>query len=114
MSVYSVAAVCFAVRLFLWLFGFVSLSLVGGISGLVVEYIVAIDVTRVRFPADACFLVNGRLLRGKKKTSHHRGLNPGPSAYKADALPLSYNGTQMGRGQKITKKKRKFFFVITN
>ena len=28
------------------------------ISGLVVEYIVAIDVTRVRFPADAlCFLV---------------------------------------------------------
>ena len=25
------------------------------ISGLVVEYIVAIDVTRVRFPADACF-----------------------------------------------------------
>ena len=25
----------------------------GGISGLVVEYIVAIDVTRVRFPADA-------------------------------------------------------------
>ena len=26
---------------------------VGSISGLVVEYIVAIDVTRVRFPADA-------------------------------------------------------------
>ena len=26
------------------------------ISGLVVEYIVAIDVTRVRFPADATFL----------------------------------------------------------
>ena len=27
-----------------------------GISGLVVEYIVAVDVTRVRFPADAhCF-----------------------------------------------------------
>ena len=25
-----------------------------GISGLVAEYIVAIDVTRVRFPADAC------------------------------------------------------------
>ena len=28
------------------------------ISGLVVEYIVAIDVTRVRFPADAC--ITGR------------------------------------------------------
>ena len=27
-----------------------------GISGLVVEYIVAIDVTRVRFPADALFV----------------------------------------------------------
>ena len=27
------------------------------ISGLVVEYIVAIDVTRVRFPADAVFFV---------------------------------------------------------
>ena len=26
-----------------------------GISGLVVEYIVAIDVTQVRFPADASF-----------------------------------------------------------
>ena len=27
------------------------------ISGLVVEYIVAIDVTRVRFPADACYVL---------------------------------------------------------
>ena len=31
-------------------------SMSSGISGLVVEYIVAIDVTRVRFPADALFL----------------------------------------------------------
>ena len=29
------------------------------ISGLVVEYIVAIDVTRVRFPADAFFALGG-------------------------------------------------------
>ena len=29
------------------------------ISGLVVEYIVAIDVTRVRFPADALFMAPG-------------------------------------------------------
>ena len=28
-------------------------TMLTGISGLVVEYIVAIDVTRVRFPADA-------------------------------------------------------------
>ena len=33
-----------------------ALCLVMSISGLVVEYIVAIDVTRVRFPADARFL----------------------------------------------------------
>jgi hypothetical protein len=32
----------------------VARSFVASISGLVVEYIVAIDVTRVRFPADAC------------------------------------------------------------
>ena len=32
----------------------VARSVVASISGLVVEYIVAIDVTRVRFPADAC------------------------------------------------------------
>ena len=31
---------------------------VASISGLVVEYIVAIDVTRSRFPADACIVVS--------------------------------------------------------
>ncbi len=31
-------------------------SICQGISGLVAEYIVAIDVTRVRFPADALLL----------------------------------------------------------
>ena len=38
-------------------FDFAAASLLpaaNSISGLVVEYIVAIDVTRVRFPADAC------------------------------------------------------------
>ena len=29
-----------------------------------------------------------------KTKSHHWGSNPGPSAYKADALPLSYNGAR--------------------
>ena len=33
--------------------GSLALPIEQGISGLVVEYIVAIDVTRVRFPADA-------------------------------------------------------------
>ena len=32
---------------------------VASISGLVVEYIVAIDVTRVRFPADALMVAHG-------------------------------------------------------
>ena len=32
-----------------------------GISGLVVEYIAAIDVTRARFPADACFAFRARI-----------------------------------------------------
>ena len=32
------------------------------ISGLVVEYIVAIDVTRVRFPADACISIRALAL----------------------------------------------------
>jgi hypothetical protein len=38
------------------------------ISGLVVEYIVAIDVTRVRFPADALFLLFGELTHFLGKT----------------------------------------------
>ena len=36
----------------------VHMTCTGCISGLVAEYIVAIDVTRVRFPADAC--ITGR------------------------------------------------------
>ena len=39
-----------------------------GISGLVVEYIVAIDVTRVRFPADAFGLFT--MARGKQMTNN--------------------------------------------
>ena len=62
------------------------------ISGLVVEYIVAIDVTRVRFPADAfcqaeppCCHIRGFkppqvLLVTAFKTWTRWGLNPGPPA----------------------------------
>ena len=45
------------VRSLLALFVVVFAVCVAGISGLVVEYIVAIDVTRVRFPADAYTLL---------------------------------------------------------
>ena len=38
----------------------------------------------------------GGRLGAWQKSSHHWGLNPGPSAYKADALPLSYSGTLSG------------------
>ena len=55
-----------------------------GISGLVVEYIVAIDVTRVRFPADAFFVATG--LAGGKKC-RDPGSNRGPSDLQSDALP---------------------------
>ena len=37
----------------LWQLQYATESNYAGISGLVVEYVVAIDVTRVRFPADA-------------------------------------------------------------
>ena len=59
---------------------------INSISGLVVEYIVAIDVTRVRFPADACmsmdapsllasaraalFLVETHLCLGQQTNGH--------------------------------------------
>ena len=61
-----------------------------GISGLVVEYIVAIDVTRVRFPADALFVLVVRdfkrvaalTTRAEYKIKWpHAGLNRGPYGY---------------------------------
>ena len=39
------------------------------ISGLVVEYVVAIDVTRVRFPADALFAMSFLLRNAKTNRS---------------------------------------------
>ena len=64
-------------------FNYLSTQLLSNsISGLVVEYIVAIDVTRVRFPADAVYCnptyfvgvacVNSCSIVGSK--SNHRGL----------------------------------------
>ena len=51
----------FRARVIVWwcaatLAGCLGAGIVASISGLVVEYIVAIDVTRVRFPADAFYL----------------------------------------------------------
>ena len=72
------------------------------ISGLVVEYIVAIDVTRVRFPADALFMSKGLRVSIRcfqveifgwmvSKKSGHPESNQGPSDYckslQSDALP---------------------------
>ena len=42
-----------------------------GISGLVAEYIVVIDVTRVRFPADA-YVIDMRMLESRK---HNREMS---------------------------------------
>ena len=72
------------------------------ISGLVVEYIVAIDVTRVWFPADAscqaeppCCHIRGFkppqvLLVTAFKTWTRWGLNPGPPACWAGVIPLHH------------------------
>ena len=79
-----------------------------GISGLVVEYIVAIDVTRVRFPADARVVIYLWLSKGcktsprvnrqalqKKTNSGHPESNQGPSdvcwIYSQMLYQLSYS-----------------------
>ena len=68
------------------------------ISGLVVEYIVAIDVTRVRFPADALYKTRGIALarRGHlpEQKGHRRELNPWrrPGGMLRNASPLAENG----------------------
>ena len=70
-----------------------SFPFVNSISGLVVEYIVAIDVTRVRFPADAllCCLWHTLALAGRLPQKWtHWDLNPGPSACEADVIPLHH------------------------
>ena len=44
--------------------------------------------------------------RAQRKPSLHWGLNPGPSVYKTDALPLSYRGhAEHKEPQKIEAKK---------
>ena len=64
------------------------------ISGLVVEYIVAIDVTRVRFPADALLFLFWPsptfFAKKKMKKRAHPGSNQGPADLQSAALPLSY------------------------
>ena len=71
-----------------------------GARSVAVSYKPSMLVTRVRLPACASFCgscvcvavslfcVCGALVRN----SPHWGLNPGPSVYKTDALPLSYRG----------------------
>ena len=51
----------------------------------------------------------------KKKKSPHWGLNPGPSVYKTDALPLSYRGvdhkSQNANSIAVTKLPKLRFFA---
>ena len=47
------------------------------ISGLVAEYIVAIDVTRVRFPADASLVRKVATLSNRRRKIPPPGLKPG-------------------------------------
>ena len=50
------------------------ITLLSGISGLVAEYIVAIDVTRVRFPADANLLRKAKREALRKLVHTHSGI----------------------------------------
>ena len=61
------------------------------ISGLVVEYVVAIDVTRVRFPADA-FLVFLKIMSGVAGKTTATGFEPAraePIGFQVQLLNLS-------------------------
>jgi hypothetical protein len=77
-----------------------------GARSVAVSYKPSMLVTRVRLPAcasspdgwacDRLWLF--RVALGGCGNSPHWGLNPGPSVYKTDALPLSYRGVAFRRG----------------
>ena len=72
---------------------------INSISGLVVEYIVAIDVTRVRFPADASGgMCISRRLGSKEKITHFAMHTARASPYCSSSLPASTYGSPCGVG----------------
>ena len=62
------------------------------ISGLVVEYSIAIAVTRVRFPADALLASAAKSASAAPLGAKMRqpGIEPGAQAWEACMLPLHY------------------------
>ena len=76
-----------------------------GARSVAVSYKPSMLVTRVRLPACASspsvgvvlLLALCCLMSGGCGNSPHWGLNPGPSVYKTDALPLSYRGVAFRR-----------------
>ena len=76
-----------------------------GARSVAVSYKPSMLVTRVRLPAcastPACWTCGGfwffGFALGGCRNSPHWGLNPGPSVYKTDALPLSYRGVAFRR-----------------
>ena len=64
--------------------------------GVVVSRLLRMQKAPGSIPGESTFTVvlRGAHRRAKESaTSRHRGSNPGPSAYEADALPLCYSGT---------------------
>jgi hypothetical protein len=76
-----------------------------GARSVAVSYKPSMLVTRVRLPACAsppvcwtcCWCWFFGFALGGCRNSPHWGLNPGPSVYKTDALPLSYRGVAFRR-----------------
>ena len=54
----------------------------------------------VGFAEENAFALYGKILSLINAISPHWGLNPGPSVYKTDALPLSYRGICLCGGNK--------------
>ena len=67
---------------------YISLAQRKSISGLVVEYIVAIDVTRARFPADASLLSNLECQWLRNDTSNNTIIQHGLLMHVQCASPL--------------------------
>ena len=57
----------------------------------------------VGFAVENAFALHAKIFSLTNAISPHWGLNPGPSVYKTDALPLSYRGICLCGGNKYNR-----------